>query len=61
VSNSRRWASIAQTADYLGLSDKTIRNWIAAGTIRAYRAGSKVIRIDLDELDAMLKPVGGAR
>ena len=43
------------------MSDKTIRNWIAAGTIRAYRAGSKVIRIDLDELDAMLKPVGGAR
>lgn len=41
---------------------RTIRNWIADGTLPAYRIGAKAIRIKRSDLDALLKPVkpGGA-
>jgi excisionase family DNA binding protein len=48
----RRWVSLADAAEYTGLSQKTIRAHIAAGHLPAYRPrGSRVIRIDLRELD----------
>ncbi|MBM7278278.1 excisionase family DNA-binding protein [Gordonia rubripertincta] len=56
----RRWASINTTAEYLGVSDRTIRQMIADGRIRGYRNGRKVIRIDLNEVDASMTPFGGA-
>ncbi|MBR7193730.1 excisionase family DNA-binding protein [Gordonia sp. SCSIO 19800] len=56
----RRWASINTTADYLGVSDRTIRQMIADGRICGYRNGRKVIRVDLNEVDAAMRPFGGA-
>ncbi|KAF0967835.1 excisionase family DNA-binding protein [Gordonia sp. YY1] len=56
----RRWAAINTTAEYLGVSDRTIRQMIADGRIRGYRNGRKVIRIDLNEVDASMTPFGGA-
>ncbi|MDQ1305876.1 MAG: hypothetical protein QG671_1708, partial [Actinomycetota bacterium] len=37
----------------------TIRRWISNGRITGYRMGPRLIRVDLDELAAMLKPIGG--
>ncbi len=54
---SRHLVSIPHAARYVGVADKTIRRWIAAGRITGYRAGPKLIRVDLDELDAMLRPI----
>ncbi|AZZ52814.1 helix-turn-helix domain-containing protein [Rathayibacter festucae] len=51
--------TIAQAADRLGVSDKTVRRWIAAGTLPARRLGAKIIRIrssDLDTLGSPLRP-----
>ncbi len=56
----RRWASINTTAEYLGVTDRTIRQMIADGRIRGYRNGRKVIRLDLNEIDAAMVPFGGA-
>ncbi|HCS59068.1 MAG TPA: DNA-binding protein [Gordonia polyisoprenivorans] len=56
----RRWASINATAEYLGVTDRTIRQMIADGRIRGYRNGRKMIRLDLNEIDAAMKPFGGA-
>jgi excisionase family DNA binding protein len=53
----RRLESIPQAADYLGVSAKTIRRYIAAGRVAGYRAGPRLIRVDLNELDAMLRPI----
>lgn len=54
----RRWRGIQATADYLGTSDKTIRQMIADGRINAYRAGPRLIRIDLNEVDQVtLRPI----
>lgn len=50
----RRLISQAQAADYLGVSARTIRNYIAAGTLRAYRIkGSRLIRINADDVAAL--------
>ena len=45
--------SIAATAEYLGVSEKTIRRKIESGELRASRVGSQW-RIRPEELDAYL-------
>ena len=42
--------SIQQSADFLGVSYNTIRRRITDGTLRAYRVGPRVIRVDRDSL-----------
>ena len=56
----RRWATTQKAADYLGVTDRTIRQMVADGRLRAYRSGGRVVRIDLNELDAAMEPLGGA-
>lgn len=52
---------IATAAGIAGTSTKFIRRRIADGTLRAYRIrGSKLIRIELADLDALMQPVAGA-
>jgi excisionase family DNA binding protein len=61
----RRWFSQQEAASYLGVTDRTIRNYIRTGTIRGHRLkGSRLIRIDRQELEQALRPIpaaGGAR
>ena len=54
---TRRLDSIHNAAEYLGVSTKTIRRFIASGDLTGYRAGKKIIRVDLNEVDAMLRPI----
>lgn len=60
----RRYVSLDDAAAYLSVSPLTIRRRIADGSLTGYRLGrSRTIRIDLDELDQMLRPIpvgGGA-
>lgn len=53
----RRLESIPSAAEYLDVSTKTVRRYIAAGRITGYRTGPKLIRVDLNELDTMLQPI----
>ena len=53
----RRWLSQQQAADYLGVTDRTIRNLISRGVVRGYRLGTRSVRIDARELDAALRPI----
>ena len=48
-------ASVDEAAEYLGVHAKTVRRWIAQGRLTAYAAGPRLIRVDLDEVDAMLR------
>ena len=52
---ARRWASIDETADYLSVHHQSVRNLIARGQLRAYRAGSRLLRLDLNEVDRWLE------
>lgn len=57
--NPRRWAKPQDVADYLGVSVRTVRNMIASGRIPAYSNGARILRIDLNEVDAAMTPTGG--
>lgn len=56
----RRWISQQEAAEYLGVTDRTIRQMIADGRLTGYRNGNRLVRIDLNEIDAAMKPFGGA-
>jgi excisionase family DNA binding protein len=56
----RRYAKLDEAAEYLGVTDRTIRQMIADGRLIGYRNGRRLVRIDLNELDAAMQPFGGA-
>ncbi|WP_406816193.1 excisionase family DNA-binding protein [Mycobacterium sp. M23085] len=56
----RRWASAKETGEYLSLTTRTIWTMIDDGRLRAYRNGKKLVRLDLNEVDAAMTPLGGA-
>lgn len=53
--------SVSDAATKHRVCSKTIRRYIAVGLLPAYRVGPKLIRIDTDDLAALLTPVVGAR
>lgn len=58
--HARRLASVAQAADYAAVSHWTIRRRINDGTLTGYRMGARIIRVDLDEVDAWMQVVPAA-
>lgn len=56
----KRLTSLANAATYADLSQRTLRRYVAAGRLRAYRVGPRLLKVDLDDLDTILTPVGGA-
>lgn len=55
----RRYVSPTDAADYLGVTTRTIRQMVADGRLTAYRSGPKLVRLDLNEIDAAMVPFGG--
>lgn len=55
----RRYVSIADAAEYLGVTDRTVRQMIADGRLTGYRNGKRLIRLDLNQVDAAMTPFGG--
>lgn len=51
---ARRLVPMAAAASYAGVSTKTIRRRISDGSLQGFRIGSRVIRVDLTEVDALL-------
>lgn len=58
--NPRRYATLTQAAEYLGVTDRTIRQMIADGRLTGYRSGPRLVRVCLHEVDAAMRPFGGA-
>ena len=52
--------SIERTAEMLGTSPRTVRNFISAGYLTGYRVGPRLIRISVDEINALLRPIPSA-
>ncbi|CAL8980354.1 hypothetical protein PROP_03136 [Propionicimonas sp. T2.31MG-18] len=52
-----RWVGIASAATYAGVSTKTVRRWISSGNIAGYRVGPRLIRVDLAEVERMMRPI----
>ncbi|MBM7506548.1 excisionase family DNA binding protein [Nocardioides salarius] len=61
-----RWLSQIEAAEYLGVTDRTVRNYISRGDLPGHRVkGSRLVRIRRADLDALLRPIptagGGGR
>ena len=52
-----RPASITIAAEYAPCGRRTIQRYIQQGKLTAYRFGPKMIRVDLDEIDKLFRPV----
>lgn len=50
----RRLISLAEAADALAVSTKTVRRYIAAGDLDAVRLGRRTIRVRVDSLDRLI-------
>lgn len=44
------YLTVKQAAEYVGVCEKTIRNYIKSGILPAKRRGPRIIVIDIDEL-----------
>jgi len=57
---TRRLVSLADAADTLALSTRTVRRYIADGQLEAVRLGRKTLRIKVDSIERFIdaRPVG---
>ena len=53
----RQLVTVERAAEYADCAPRTIRRYVAAGLIPGYRMGPRLVRVDLAELDAMLRPI----
>ncbi len=51
---TRRLVSLAEAAEILGVSTKSVRRYIAAGDLDAVRLGRRTIRIKTESLDRLI-------
>jgi excisionase family DNA binding protein len=49
--------SLHEAGELLGVSEKTIRRYVAAGRITGYRLGPRLIRVDRNEVENQLRQI----
>ena len=54
---TQQYESLAQAAQRTGLSTRTLRRRIAAGLLPAFVSGRRTIRLKVEDVDRMMKPV----
>ncbi|MGH3538726.1 MAG: helix-turn-helix domain-containing protein [Pseudonocardiaceae bacterium] len=55
--SARRFGSIADAATYANISTRTVRRYIANGQLVGYRIGPRLVKVDLDEVDSLLRAI----
>jgi excisionase family DNA binding protein len=53
------FVGIPEAATYLGVAEKTIRRFIRADKLPAYRLGNRVIKLRLEDVESLLVLIGG--
>ena len=57
TSQRTRYETLQSTAERLAVDTRTVRRWIASGRLNAYRTGPRLIRVNVEEVDALLTPI----
>jgi excisionase family DNA binding protein len=52
-----RLMGIAEAAEYANVHPSTLRRRIADGQLPAYRVGPKLLKVDIDDVEALIRPV----
>jgi len=53
-------ASLNVAAEFAQVHPRTLRRYIAAGLLPAYRLGPRLVKVDLADVEALFVPIGGA-
>ena len=53
----KTYESLAQAAQRTDVSIKTLRRRIAAGDLPAYRYGPRILRLDPNDVDQLMRPL----
>ncbi len=53
----RRYVTLKSAAERLDCSERTLRRMIAMGELTGYRVGKRLIRVDADELDRLVRAI----
>ena len=56
-SPKRRLMGIAEAAEYAKVHPSTLRRRIADGQLPAHWVGPKLLKVDLDDVEALIRPV----
>ncbi len=51
-----RLVPVPAAARHAQVSEKTVRNWFDQGLLTRYRLGVRLVRADLNEIDALARP-----
>ncbi|WP_067478714.1 helix-turn-helix domain-containing protein [Nocardia amamiensis] len=55
-SEARNLISLKTAAALVDVDTKTIRNWIAAGDLNGFRVNGRLLRVERDEVLALIRP-----
>ena len=53
----RQYVTLEKAAAYLDTSPRTVRRAIAEGRLTGYRFGKRMLRVEINEVEAALRPV----
>ncbi len=51
------FVTLADAAERCNVSVRTVRRWIDSGHLRAYRVGPRTIRVVIEDLDNLFRPI----
>lgn len=57
TASARRWLSLEQAADLIGVGVTTVRRYIAEGRLTGYRVESRLVRVRADDVEGLLRPI----
>ncbi len=60
TARKKDFRDIEYAGDYLNVSSRTIRRYIAEGKLTGYRIGDTLIRVDMHEVEALARPIPAA-
>jgi excisionase family DNA binding protein len=57
---ARKLQTVEAAANYLKVSQRTVRRYIAEGKLTGYRVGGTLVRVQQSDLDALVRPISAA-
>lgn len=49
--------SLGDAATEVRVSERTLRRWVATGRLAGYRVGPRLVRVELDEVYKLVRPI----
>jgi len=57
---ARKYLTLAEAAEWYGVSERTCRRRVAEGSLPAVRVGPRSIRVRVDDVAALAQPIPAA-